>query len=189
MKRQSRLSLIAALSLAAAVVACNQPSDSASSSPTPPSAASAPQTPDAMVEQHLKTFDTLDFEIFSNQRWDRFPESHDENIVVTWPDGHQTTGLAKHIEDLKAIFVYAPDTAIKEHPIRLGSGEWTAVTGIMTGTFSRPMPTPDGKTIPPTGRQFRLAMSTFGQWRNGRMIAESLFWDNQTYMQQLGLAK
>ena len=188
MKRHSCLSLFGALSLAAAVGACNQPSGSEPSPPAP-QASAAPQTPDALVEQHLKTFDTLDFEIFSKQQWDRFSESHADDIVVTWPDGHQTTGLAKHIEDLKAMFVYAPDTAISAHPIRFGSGEWTAVTGVMTGTFTRPMPTPDGKSIPPTGKAVALPMATIGQWRNGKMIAESLFWDNQTYMQQMGLAK
>jgi hypothetical protein len=33
-----------------------------------------------------------------------------------------TVGLAKQIEDMKALFVYAPDTRIKQHPIRFGSG-------------------------------------------------------------------
>jgi len=59
------------------------------------------------------------------------------------------THRRRALVDLKKMFVYAPDTAIGTHPIRFGSGEWTAVTGVMTGTFT----------------------------------------DNQTYMQQLGLAK
>jgi predicted ester cyclase len=141
------------------------------------------------VAAHLKTFDELDFDVFSNQKWDRLSESHADDIVVTWPDGHQTKGIAKHIEDLKAMFVYAPDTRIKIHPIKFGSGEWTCVTGVMTGTFSRPMPTPDGKTIAPTGKPFKISMATIGQWKNGKMIAESLFWDNQDFMRQIGLAK
>jgi len=141
------------------------------------------------VAAHLKTFDELDFDVFSNQKWDRLSESHADDIVVTWPDGHQTKGISKHIEDLKAMFVYAPDTRIKIHPIKFGSGEWTCVTGVMTGTFSRPMPTPDGRTITPTGKPFKISMATIGQWRNGKMIAESLFWDNQDFMRQIGLAK
>ena len=35
------------------------------------------------------------------------------------------------------MFVYAPDIKIAEHPIRFGSGDWTAVTGFMTGTFTQ----------------------------------------------------
>lgn len=59
----------------------------------------------------------------------RLKESHAQDIIVTWPDGHETRGIDKHIEDLKAMFVYAPDTQIKEHPIRIANGSWTAVAG------------------------------------------------------------
>ena len=45
-------------------------------------------------------------------------------------------GIDRHIEDLKALFVFAPDITIKVHPVRFGSGTWTAVTGVMTGTFT-----------------------------------------------------
>jgi hypothetical protein len=40
------------------------------------------------------------------------------------------------------MFIYAPDTRIKQHPIRFGNSaaDWTYVTGIMEGTFSKPMP-------------------------------------------------
>src|SRR2546425_11726324 len=88
----------------------------------------------------LATFDTLDFDVFSNQKWSRLSESHGSDIVVTWPDGHDTRGIARHIEDLKGMFIYAPNTNIAVHPIRVCSGDYTAVTGVMTGTFSRPMP-------------------------------------------------
>ncbi len=141
-----------------------------------------------LAKTHIATFDTLDFDVFTNQKWDRLHESHAQNIVVHWPDGHQTKGLEKHTEDLKAMFVYAPDTRIKEHPIKFGSGEWTSVIGIMEGTFTKPMPTANGKTIAPTGKPFKLVMSTVGHWKNGVMVEEYLFWDNQTFMKQIGLA-
>ena len=149
----------------------------------------APRGKSDPVAGQLKTFDELDFDVFSNQKWDRLSESHADDIVVHWPDGHQTKGIAKHIEDLKAMFVYAPDTKIAVHPIRFGAGEWTCVTGVMTGTFSRPMPIGEGKTIPPTGKSFSLTMATIGRWKDGRMIEESLFWDNQAFMRQIGLAQ
>ena len=153
------------------------------------SGVTAAQQATDLVAKHLKTFDELDYDVFSNQKWDRLSESHADDIVVTWPDGHETKGITKHIEDLKAMFVYAPDTGIKEHPIRFGSGEWTCVTGVMTGTFSKPMPIGDGKTIPPTGKKFKLAMATIGHWKDGKMEHEWLFWDNQEFMRQIGLAK
>lgn len=144
----------------------------------------------AAVEKNLKVFDVLDFDVFSGQKWARLGESHAKDIVVTWPDGHETKGIAKHLEDLKAMFVYAPDITIKGHPIRFGSGSWTTATGVMTGTFSKPMPIGDGRSIPPTGRRFAIGMATIGHWNaNGQMDHEWLFWDSQDFMKQLGLAK
>jgi SnoaL-like polyketide cyclase len=142
-----------------------------------------------MIAKNLITFDTLDFTVFSNQEWTRLHESHANDIKVNWPDGHVTTGIDKHIADLKAMFVYAPNTNIKQHPIRFGSGNMTCVTGVMTGTFTAPMPIGNGKFIQPTGKSFSLPMCTVGIWKDGIMVEESLFWDNQTYMNQLGLGK
>ena len=146
------------------------------------------ETAKKIADQQLATFDTLDFDVFTNQKWDRLRESHANDITVHWPDGHQTKGIEKHIEDLKAMFVYAPDTRIQVHPVKIASGEWTSVVGIMEGTFTKPMPGPDGKTIAPTGKPFKLTMCTIEHWKNGVMDEEYLFWDNQTFMNQIGLA-
>jgi hypothetical protein len=142
-----------------------------------------------MVAKNLITFDTLDFTVFSNQQWVRLHESHAKNIKVYWPDGHMSQGLDVHIADLKKMFVYAPDTRIKQHPIRFGSGKYTAVTGVFEGTFTKPMPIGNGKFIQPTGKAFKMPMCTIGIWENGIMVEEHLFWDNQTYMNQIGLGK
>src|SRR3989441_3294767 len=150
--------------------------------------APAPERQAPAVERNLKVFDVLDFDVFSNQKWDRLHESHAKDIVVTWPDGHETQGIAKHIEDLKALFVFAPDITIKVHPIRFGSGTWTAVTGVMTGTFTRPMPAGEGKTIAPTGKRFAIGMATIGHWKGATMDHEWLFWDNQDFTKQIGFA-
>jgi len=143
----------------------------------------------ATVEKNLETFAMLDFVVFSNQEWVRLHESHSKDVVVNWPDGHHTNGIDRHIEDLKALFVYSPDTKIKVHPIRFGSGEFTCVTGIMTGTFTKPMPIGGGKFIQPTGKQFSLPMCTVGHWKDGVMIEEWLYWDNATHMKQIGIGQ
>ncbi|MEY4748360.1 MAG: hypothetical protein RIQ60_574 [Pseudomonadota bacterium] len=153
--------------------------------PTTPAPKHERQAP--QVQTRLKTFDTLDFDVFSNQKWERLHESHAHDIVVTWPDGHETKGIDTHINDLKAMFVFAPDISIKKHPIRFGSGTWTSVTGVMTGTFAKPMPLPNGQSIPPTGKRFAIGMATIAHWKDGTMDHEWLFWDNQDFMKQLGL--
>jgi hypothetical protein len=141
------------------------------------------------VESNLVKFDTLDFVVFSNQQWQRLHESHDKNIKVVMPDGTSTVGLDAHIQTLAWMFMFAPDTKIKEHPIRFGSGNYTCVTGYMEGSFTQPMMMQDGTKIPPTGKSFKLSMCTVGIWKDGVMIEEQLFWDNQSFMKQLGLAK
>lgn len=141
-----------------------------------------------LAQERLRTFDHLDFDVFSNQRWDELHETHADNIKVYWPDGHVEVGVATHIESLKKLFVYAPDTRIKQHPAKLAQGgEWVAIYGIMEGTFTQPMTLPDGKVVQPTGMAFKLPMATIGHWANGKMDAEYLFWDNASYYKQLGV--
>ncbi len=144
-------------------------------------------TADSMVNEHLATFDELDFEVFTKQQWDRLHESHGKDIIVNWPDGHVTNGIDVHIEDLKNLFVHAPDTRILSHPIKFGVGDMTVVTGVFEGTFTEPLPLPDGSSIPPTGKAFKMPMATIGIWTDGVMTEEHLFWDNQTYARQIGL--
>ena len=161
---------------------------------TPPSRAADNEltrfrTAATIADEHIVTFDTLDFDVFTNQKWDRLKESHSADIAVHWPDGHVTHGIERHIADLKAMFVYAPDTRIQEHPVKIANGEWTSVIGVMKGTFTQPMPMGEGKSIPPTGKAFTLIMCTVGHWKNGTMDEEYLFWDNQSYMAQIGLGK
>lgn len=137
---------------------------------------------------HLETFDELDFEVFTHADWSRLGESHAQNVRVHWPDGHYTDGIDQHIEDLAALFVWAPDTRILSHPLRVAKNELTAVTGVMQGTFTRPMPDGNGGFIQPTGKKYAINMATVGIWnRRGTMDEEFLFWDNQTFYSQIGL--
>jgi len=144
----------------------------------------------ALTEQRLMIFDTLDYDFYTHQKWDKFNHSHADDILVYYPDGSTTKGLEPaHIDALKPMFLFAPDTKIEKHPVRFGNGDWTAVIGELEGTFSQPMPIGGGKTIPPTGKKFKLRMATIGHWKDGKMIEEYLFWDNQSFMKQIGLAQ
>ncbi|NBZ90011.1 ester cyclase [Stagnihabitans tardus] len=148
------------------------------------------RTAEKLGQQHLATFDTLDFDVFTGQKWDRLKESHGQNVRVHWPDGRVTDGIDAHIADLQYMFSFAPDTRILEHPIKLQDGEWTSVVGYMEGTFSQPMKLADGTEIAPTGKAYRIAMSTVSHWaEDGTMDEEYLFWDNQAFMAQIGLGQ
>jgi hypothetical protein len=138
---------------------------------------------------HLVKFDELDFDVFTHAEWSRLGESHAQNIRAHWPDGHYTDGLDQHIADLTALFAWAPDTRIQEHPLRVAKDNLTAVTGVMRGTFTRPMADGKGGYTAPTGKAYAINMATVGIWnRSGVMDEEFLFWDNLTFYQQIGLA-
>lgn len=109
-------------------------------------------------------------------------------VDLAWSRFSSVPLARSNVEVLKAMFVYALDTRVKKHPLKFGSGRWTAVTGIMEGTFTQPMPM-DGKTIPPTGKAFSLPVCTIAHWDGGVMLEKYLYWDNQTYMKQMGLAQ
>jgi hypothetical protein len=142
------------------------------------------------VKANLELFDDLDFNVFSGRKWSELHRSHSKDVIVHWPDGHITKGIERHIADLDAMFVWAPDTRIKVHPIKVGQRDWTAVVGVMEGTFTQPMPIGDGKTIPPTGKAYKITMATFSHWtQEGPMDEEYLFWDNQEFMKEIGLGK
>lgn len=137
-------------------------------------------------KRNLANFDDLDFRVYSGQKWDEFSKSHAPDILVHYPDGSTTTGLPDHLEKLKPQFAFAPDTAIREHPIKLADGNYTAVQGVMEGTFSKPLDFGNGTVIQPTGKKFKLAMLTVGRWENGVMKEEWLYWDNAAFMNQIG---
>jgi hypothetical protein len=179
------------LSLAAlSLVACSRPSTETTTADSQvANELEAMKSAEAQEQQNLANFDELDFNVYSNQKWDELSRSHAPDIIVHWPDGRMTTDLEAHIADLKQLFVYAPDTKISLHPIKIAQGNWTAVQGVIEGTFSQPMPTTDGKSIAPTNKPFRVEMVTIGRWENGVMKEKWLMWDNHSFMKQVDLVK
>lgn len=144
------------------------------------------QDAEATTKANIKTFDTLDFDVYSNQKWDRLKESHSADVLVHYPDGSMTKGLDAHIAALKPFFVFSPDHKVNAHPVKFGSGEWTGVIGVIEGNFTEPMDIGGGKSIAPTGKHFVLSMSTIGHWtKAGVMDEEYLFWDNASLITQI----
>ena len=140
--------------------------------------------------RRLAVFDDLDFNVYTNQRWNLLKRSHSRDVLVHYPDGHTTRGIPKHIDELKGQFVFMPDTRIRVHPIRVAGGEWTSLIGVLEGTFTKPMPLGGGKFVQPTGKRLRLTTCTVGHWNKaGVMDEEYLFWDNDTFAKQIGLSK
>jgi hypothetical protein len=104
------------------------------------------------AEQNLATFDRLDFEGWNGRNWELFRQLHTEDVKVVG-FGSTTQGIDDHEAWAKAFIKENPDSQIMVHPIRIGAGDWTAVTGVMD----------DG-----------LVMATIARWENGRVAEEYL---------------
>jgi hypothetical protein len=51
-----------------------------------------------------------------------------------------------------------------------------------------PLEMPDGTVIQPTGKPFDILYSTAARWRDDKIIEEYLFYDNGTFLKQIGFA-
>lgn len=86
----------------------------------------------------------------------------------------------------EAFHTAAPDNRLRR--LRTVEADDTIVVeGVYSGTHTGPLVTPAG-TIPATGRAFSFAYCDVLQARDGRFVSQRIYWDNVTFMAQLGLA-
>jgi ketosteroid isomerase-like protein len=45
-----------------------------------------------------------------------------------------------------------------------------------------------GAIVETTGKAFKFPMATVAIWKRGKIVEEHLFWDNLTFLKQVGLA-
>lgn len=137
-------------------------------------------------EINLELFDKMDYLAYSKKDWELFKELHGEHPKVFMPDGSVVDDLDTHTDDMIYLATFMPDIKVVDHPIKLAMGDWTAVVGITTGTFTKPMQV-EGGIIDPTYKSMKIRMSTFARWENGKIVEEHLFWDSSEMMKQLGV--
>jgi len=56
----------------------------------------------------------------------------------------------------------------------------------VTGTHTGPLASPAGD-VPPTGKSFALDYVNVARFADGRIASETYYWDNQSFLSQLGL--
>lgn len=136
------------------------------------------------VVRNLRLFDAVDFDGFNYRKnFDLLRSIHTKDVHVTWPDGHVTIGIDKHIEDLNNFFVLSKNTNIKYHFLTIGSENYSAQLSLLQGTVSDS----NNPIIPGArmGNKFSIRFSTFNHWNDyGSFPVEKLIWDNFTFVQQ-----
>lgn len=113
-------------------------------------------------------------------------EIYAEDVVVTTPDAGTLTGIDAVIA-WNTSFVGAFSDR-EYHPMKEIETEDCAIDqGEFVGTHTSPLQTPDGQSIPPTGRQIRMRAADIATVREGRIVRHDFYFDQLDMLAQLGL--
>lgn len=144
----------------------------------------------ATTAKQLALFDEMDLEAFNSRDMKRISEIHHDDVVVhlsMMPADKTTKGFDPvHKADLQYLFDQF-DYQIPTHTVSFGHGEWTAGISISTGKFVRPITLPNGVVHEPNGRGFEVQVATIARWKEGRIVEEYVFWDQDSVYRQIGL--
>lgn len=142
----------------------------------------------ALVAKNIALYDKMDLVAFNDHDMETISQIHSDDVKVINPDGSLVDGMnPAHRDQLQWMFDSFSDIKVESHPVKFGSGNWTAGMGATTGTFDRPMKLPNGKVIQPTGKKFSVNICTLVLWENGRIKKEYLFWDQDSWNKQIGV--
>ena len=156
-----------------------------------------PRSPEAerqIVERNLTLMKTLDDAWNAgpgSPLWETFRMRHTDNVAVYWP-GQPNPTRGRHNHDLEAaeFFKTFPENHLINNPykILIGQGDTTCTVADFTGTMTGPMKGGDGKSLPPTNREFHVEFCTVAHWNDaGEIVEERLFYDLMGLLKQIGL--
>ncbi|WKY58631.1 ester cyclase [Vibrio sp. SNU_ST1] len=136
---------------------------------------------------NVARYDKMDLVAFTNHDLDMIGDLHAADVKVINPDGSLTSGWEhNHKAEMEWLFSTYSDVKITEHPIKFGSGDWTAGMSVIKGTWDTPMPLIDGRVLKPTGKAFSTHIVTLVRWEDGQIAEEYLMWDNMDWYGQIG---
>lgn len=108
----------------------------------------------------------------------------DPECETVTPNG-ATKGTAGFRALGEAFQTAAPDNRLKALRT-FEAGDTIIVEGVYSGTHTGPLAGPGG-TIPATGRAFSFPFCDVLTARDGKFVSHHIYWDNVTFLAQLGL--
>ncbi|HKU50731.1 MAG TPA: ester cyclase [Nitrososphaera sp.] len=139
-------------------------------------------------EKNMQLMQTLD-DAWNSQDWDTFEQRHAENCLVFWPGQPEPTkGVKNHRQESAQFFKSFPDNHVSNRPYKIffANGDFTCSVADFTGTFKGELKMGD-KTMPPTGKSFKVEFCTVAEWKDGKITEERLFYDLVGFMKQIGI--
>ena len=143
--------------------------------------------PSAETARLLRLMKQVD-DAFNIRDYDRFiGQLHTEEVKVIQFGSENTSGRPPHRHVVEETVAAFPDMHVHNDPydIQFGQGQWTVAMGRVSGTFTKPMRAPDGKTIAPTGKRFETFFTTIAKWKNDQIVEEYVMLDPQDIMKQV----
>ena len=133
-----------------------------------------------LMKQVDDAFNLRDYERFIGQL-------HTDDVKVIQFGSPNTSGRPPHRNVVEETVAAFPDMRVHNDPydIQFGQGQWTVAMGRVSGTFTKPMQMPDGKTIQPTGKTFETFFTTIAKWKNDQIVEEYVMLDPQDIMKQV----
>lgn len=107
-----------------------------------------------------------------------------DDVAGEFPTG-PTAGLAQLRATVGAFITAFPDMVVTTRNIWL-DGDTAIAEMNFHGTQTGPMATPDGE-LAPTGREVAFPLIDIFTLRDGRVAEHRVFWDNASFLAQLGL--
>ena len=157
---------------------------------------------DETVKRHLGLLERENFEGFNKRNWDLVRQLYDENVILKMANGPEFKGIDAVLANMQdgldettkvdSINIhFGSDRSTRSTcDLATRSGDWTAVSMTMSGTFSQAVENPkDGSTIKPTNKPWRMNHAALIRWRNDKIIEIIGFWDNGEFMKQIGLSQ
>lgn len=139
-----------------------------------------------IVNQHLLLYENLNYSL-NHKNWDLVEKTYDPDATMRMANNPAIIGYDAIKKMLLETYTISPDLMFINRGVKFGSGDWTAIQQIMTGTFTGPLKSANGKIYKPTGKKFEIDLCSIARWRNNRIVEETIFFDNKSYAEQLGV--
>lgn len=143
-----------------------------------------PNTGEEDTMSHLKELASDHYTAINSGDIDAVMAHYAPDVESTTPNGElKGAGAVRMFQEV--FHTAAPDARIEAlHTFE--DGDTVIIEGMYSGTHTGPLVSPDG-TVPPTDRAFKFTFVEILQYSGGLIHSQRLYWDNVTFLTQLGL--
>jgi steroid delta-isomerase-like uncharacterized protein len=123
------------------------------------------------------------YELFNSGNLDAARECFSDDVVNVDPSG-SLKGWDAFRQYIGVFKSASPDSTLNVKTL-IDGGDVVAMEGTFTGTFTNPLPTPQGE-LQPTGKPFELPFVEVNEGQEGRITSHRVYYDQMTFLTALG---